>query len=81
MASFSDARRRGRETTEKFAEAIDHPSDIGVLYRTNLFLVAGLGLIERTMPDIVNYYQEKEYTGRVRWDKIYYRFARSSRSR
>ena len=64
----------GRRTTEKFAEIIDHPSDMGVLYRANLFLVTGLELVQQTMQNVVNYHHGKEYTKRVAWEKIYYDF-------
>jgi hypothetical protein len=74
MALFDQARRMGRQTTEKFAEVIDHPSDMGVLYRANLFLVTGLELVEQTMQNIVNYHHGKEYTQLVPWNEIYYDF-------
>jgi hypothetical protein len=74
LAMFSDARRKGRETTEKFAEVIDHPSDLGVLYRANLFLVTGLELVVETMQNVVAYQHGREYTKPVPWDKIYYEF-------
>lgn len=78
LALFDEARRMGRQTTEKFAEVIDHPSDMGVLYRANLFLVTGLELVEQTMQDIVNYHHGKEYTKLVPWNKIYYEFPQFS---
>jgi hypothetical protein len=81
MLLFDEARRMGRETTEKFAEVIDHPSDMGVLYRANVFLVTGLELVEQTMQDIVNYHHGREYTQLVRWDKIYYEFPQFSAPR
>ena len=59
---------------QKFAEVIDHPSDLGVLYRANLFLVTGLELAEQTMRNIDNYHHGREYTSRVPWNKIYYDF-------
>jgi hypothetical protein len=74
LAMFSEGRRMGRQTTEKFSEVIDHPSDMGVLYRANLFLVTGLELVEQTMQDIVNYHHGREYTKLVPWNKIYYEF-------
>jgi hypothetical protein len=80
MSLFHDARLRGRQTTEKFAEVIDHPSDMGVLYRAILFLVTGLELVEQTMQDIVNYHHGKTYTQPVAWDKIYYDFPQFSPS-
>ena len=78
MTLFDQARRMGRQTTEKFAEVIDHPSDMGVLYRANLFLVTGLELVEQTMQNIVNYHHGKEYTQLVPWNKIYYDFPQFS---
>jgi hypothetical protein len=75
---FDQGRRMGRQTTEKFAEVIDHPSDMGVLYRANVFLVTGLELVEQTMQNIVNYHHGKEYTKLVPWDKIYYDFPQFS---
>ncbi len=74
MGLFTEARRMGRRTTEKFAEVVDHPSDLGVLYRANLFLVTGLELVEQTMRNIVNFHQGREYTTPVAWDKIYREF-------
>jgi hypothetical protein len=79
MVLFSEARRMGRETTEKFAEVIDHPSDMGVLYRANVFLVTGLELVEQTMQDIVNYHHGRDYTQLVPWNKIYYGFPQFAR--
>jgi hypothetical protein len=81
LEMFRKARQMGRQTTEKFAEVIDHPSDMGVLYRANLFLVTGLELVEQTMQDIVNYHHGKEYTKLVPWNKIYYGFPQFSPAR
>jgi hypothetical protein len=72
MEMFRDARRMGRRTTERFAGLIDHPSDLGTLYRANLFLVTGLELTEQTMENVWNFHHGREYTRRVAWDKIYY---------
>ncbi|MBI3666685.1 MAG: hypothetical protein HY236_10765, partial [Acidobacteria bacterium] len=71
MEEFRQARRMGRQTTEKFAEVIDHASDLGVLYRANLFLVTGFELVEQTMQNVVNYHHGRQYTTPVAWDKIY----------
>ena len=74
LAMFGDARQMGRQTTEKFAEVIDHPSDLGVLYRANLFLVTGLELVDETMQDVVAYHHGRDYTKPVAWNKIYIEF-------
>jgi hypothetical protein len=74
MQLFTEARQLGRKTVEKFAEVIDHTSDLGVLYRANLFLITGLEAVEATMRNIWNYHYGRTYTSRVAWEKIYYDF-------
>ena len=49
-------------------------SDLGVLYRANLFLVTGLELVEQTMKNIVNFHHGRHYTAPVAWEKIYREF-------
>ncbi|MCC7236643.1 MAG: hypothetical protein IT163_15125 [Bryobacterales bacterium] len=71
---FTQASLLGRRTTTKFAEVIDHTSDLGVLYRANLFLVTGLELVEQTMTNINNFHHGRQYTKRVEWNRIYYDF-------
>jgi hypothetical protein len=74
MVLFSEARRLGRQTMEKFAEIVDHPSDMGVLYRGNLFLITGLEMVEQTMRNIVNFHHGRPYTEPVEWSRIYHDF-------
>lgn len=81
MALFTEARKKGRATTEKFAAFMDSDSDLGVLYRANLFLVTGLELAEQTMQDLINFHHGRPYTRRVAWDKIYYGFPQFGRPR
>ncbi len=78
---FTQARQLGRKTTEKFAENIDHTSDLGVLHRANLFLVTGLELVEQTMTNINHFHHGKRYTDRVAWNRIYYDFPEFARQR
>ncbi|MFN0170507.1 MAG: hypothetical protein ACKV22_29145 [Bryobacteraceae bacterium] len=81
MEQFREARRLGRRTTETFAEVIDHPSDMGVLYRADLFLVRGLQLVVETMENVVNFHHGREYTRPVEWRKIYRDYPRFSDGR
>ena len=69
-ALFTGARHKGHQTTEKFAEFVDHASDIGVLNRAELFLVRGLELVERTIENVVNFHHGREYTRPVAGEKI-----------
>ncbi len=81
MALFTEARKKGRATTEKFAGFMDHDSDLGVLYRANLFLVTGMELVEQTMQDLVNFHHGRPYTRAVAWNKIYIDFPKFGRTR
>ncbi|MEN6603763.1 MAG: hypothetical protein ABFD86_15240, partial [Bryobacteraceae bacterium] len=72
MEMVRQARRMGRRTTEKFAEIIDHPSDLGTLYRANLFLVTGLELAEKTFENVWNFHHGRDYTRPVEWTRIYH---------
>jgi hypothetical protein len=72
MEMVREARRLGRRTTEKFAEIVDHPSDLGTLYRANLFLVTGLELAEKTFENVWNFHHGRDYTRPVEWTRIYH---------
>jgi hypothetical protein len=74
LEAFTTGRKLGRRATEKFAEIIDYPSDLGVLYRANLFLVTGTELAEQTIRNIVNYHHGRDYVQEVSWGKIYHDF-------
>jgi hypothetical protein len=81
MEQFHAARRMGKRTVEKFAEVIDHASDLGVLYRADLFLVRGLELVEQTIENVVNFHHGRNYTRPVAWDKIYWEYPQFSSRR
>jgi hypothetical protein len=74
LEQLREARRMGRRTTEKFAQLIDHPSDLGTLYRANLFLVTGLELAEQTFENVRNFHHGRDYTRPVEWTKIYHTY-------
>lgn len=74
MEQIREVRRMGRRTTEKYAEIIDHASDLGTLYRASLFLVTGLELAERTFENVWNFHHGRDYTQPVEWTKIYHTY-------
>ena len=79
MEMFTRAKVLGVRTTEKFAELVDHPSDLGVLYNANLFLVTGLDLVHQTIRNVVEYHHGRHYTTQVPWRRIYWDFPRQER--
>ncbi len=71
MEMFRGASQGSRVMGEKFAEVIDDPSDLGVLYRINIFLVHGFDIVEKFMQNIVNFHHGKPYLNPVPFEKVF----------
>jgi hypothetical protein len=71
MEMFRAASRGPRIMGAKFAEVIDDPSDLGVLYRINIFLVQGFDIVEKFMENIVNFHHGKPYLNPVPFEKVF----------
>jgi hypothetical protein len=74
LGRFAEARALGRRATEHFAAIIDHPSDMGVLYRANISLVIGLELTEQTMANVVHFHRGRGYTAPPQWSRIFHEY-------
>ena len=55
----------------KWSEIIDHPSDLGVLYRINLFMVTGTELSYELIRNIDNFHHGRDYVQPVPFEKIF----------
>ncbi|MEN6601847.1 MAG: hypothetical protein ABFD86_05475, partial [Bryobacteraceae bacterium] len=71
MEMFRGASHGSRAMGTKFAEVIDDPSDLGVLYRINIFLVYGFDIVEKFMENIVNFHHGKPYLNPVPFEKVF----------
>ena len=71
LNEFAQTRQQARAMAEKWSETIDHPSDLGVLYRINLFMVTGTELTFDFMQNIDNFHHGHDYVKPVAFDKIF----------
>jgi hypothetical protein len=55
----------------KFAEIIDDPSDLGVLYRINIFMIHGTDIAQQFIENIVNFHHGKFYLTPVPMEKVF----------
>lgn len=71
MEMFRKSSQMARAMGTKFAEIIDDPSDLGVLYRINIFMVHGFDIVEKFMENIVNFHHGKFYLNPVPFEKVF----------
>ena len=71
LGEFQKTQEMGRTMAEKWSETIDHPSDLGVLYRINLFMVTGTELTFDLMKNIDNFHHGRDYVKPVAFNKIF----------
>ena len=71
LEMFRQAQRMARAMAVKFAEVIDDPSDLGVLYRINVYMIDGTDIITKFMQNIDNFHHGKPYLDPVPLEKIF----------
>ena len=60
-----------RAASKKYAELIDHPSDLGVLYSLNARGITGFDLVTALVRNVVNFHQGKLYLDHVAFEKLF----------
>jgi len=68
---FNEASRQVQAATREYAEFMDSPSDLGVLYHLNARAVLGFDLVCQTMQNILNYHTGKPYLKHVPWERLF----------
>jgi Glycosyl hydrolase family 67 N-terminus len=68
---FEEAHQKVEAATTKYAEIIDHPSDLEMLYHLNAGSVMGFDLVRQWIQRIVNFNQGKPYTNHVAFERIF----------
>jgi hypothetical protein len=71
LQSFEDTQAKAQATAKKWSEIMDHPSDLGVLYRINVFMVMGTELATQLMRNIDNFHHGRGYMQPVNFEKIF----------
>jgi hypothetical protein len=71
MGEFDLANQQVQAATRHYAEIIDHPSDLGVLYHLNARAVLGFDLTRQWMRNIVNFHKGNEYLAHVAFERLF----------
>jgi len=71
LDGFSVSSRQVQAATRKYAEFMDHPSDLGVLYQLNARAILGFDLVCQAAQNIVNYHSGKPYLRHVPWERLF----------
>jgi hypothetical protein len=62
LEMFREANRQARAMAAKYAEIVDDPSDLGVLYRINIFMVHGFDAVEKLAANIAGFHHGRPYS-------------------
>ncbi len=71
LKEFDLACRQVQDATRLYAQIIDHPSDLGVLYHLNARGILAFDLSRRWMREIVNFQKGKPYLEHVPFERIF----------
>jgi len=71
MGEFDLANRQVQAATRHYAEIVDHPSDLGVLYHLNARGVLGFDLARQWMRNVVNFQKGKDYLEHVAFERLF----------
>ena len=67
---FHQAHRQAVAMATKFSEIIDDTSDLGVIYRINVYMIDGTEVVEKFMQNIDDFHHGKPYLNPVPFEKI-----------
>ena len=71
LSEFRVAEDQVKAATQEYAEIIDHPSDLGVLYHLNARAVLGFALAEQWIQNVVNFQEGKGYLQHVAFERLF----------
>lgn len=71
MSEFQLANQQVQAATKEYAEIMDSPSDLGVLYQLNVRSVLGFRLVREWMQNVVDFWEGKPYLTHVPWRKLF----------
>ncbi len=71
LTEFERAGQEMRAATRKYAQIIDHPSDLGVLYSLNARGIVGFDLVAGMIRNVVRFHQGKPYLEHVPFEKLF----------
>ena len=81
MEMFREVHHMAISTGRKFAEIIDDPSDLGVLYKFNVYMIDGTEIVEKFIQNVVDFHHGKFYVNPVPLEKVFNRWPKLQRGR
>jgi hypothetical protein len=81
LEMFREAHRMSIATATKFSEIIDDPSDLGVLYRLNVYMIDGTDVVLKFMQNIDDFHHGRPYLNPVPLEKIFRMWPRMQHGR
>lgn len=71
LNQFKIAEDQVKAATQEYAQIIDQPSDLGVLYHLNARAVLGFTLVRQWIQNIVSFHEGKSYLQHVPFERLY----------
>ena len=71
LGGFENALEEIQAATRKYAEIIDHPSDLAVLYHLNVRGILGFELTHSWMRNVANFHKGRDYLEHVPFEKLF----------
>ena len=71
LGEFDLANVQAQAATKHYAEMMDHPSDLGVLYHLNARAVLGFDLTRQWMRNVVNFHKGRDYLEHVAFERLF----------
>jgi hypothetical protein len=81
MEMFTEAHRMAIATGTKYAEIMDDPSDLGVLYRINIQMIDGTDVVQKFMQNIDDFHHGRPYLNPVPFEKMFTTWPRIQKGR
>jgi len=78
---FHAANRQAVAMATKFSEIIDDPSDLGVLYRINVYMIDGTDVLQKFMQNIDDFHHGRPYLNPVPLEKLFLAWPRIAHGR
>ncbi len=71
LKEFEAAEGQVKAATQEYAQIIDHPSDLGVLYHLNARAVLGFSLARQWIQEVVSFQEGKGYLHHVAFERLF----------
>jgi hypothetical protein len=65
------AEAEAAKSAHHFAECVEHPTDLGVLWMVSTKVVVGTRVIRQHLSNLLAFYEGKEYWNKVDWDLLF----------